>query len=146
VALGCNIKTSPDAEDWTDLGDVWMAYGTAFRYAKITLTATPDGGSNDLLRLIELRVRLDVKLSNDAGMVYCNAADEGGTQVNFNVSFLDVRALVPGVASGGAGLYALYDFQDAPNPTGFKMLLFDSNGNRASGWVSWSAKGVLLWS
>ena len=28
------------------------------------------------------------------------------------------------------------------NPTGFKVLLFDSNGNRASGGFSWAVKGV----
>jgi hypothetical protein len=33
------------------------------------------------------------------------------------------------------------DFADVPNPTGFKVFLFDGSGNRVSGDVSWSAKG-----
>jgi len=30
---------------------------------------------------------------------------------------------------------------DAPNPTTFKVLLFDKDGNRVSGAFSWSARG-----
>lgn len=38
-------------------------------------------------------------------------------------------------------MYGLYDFTDAPNPTGFKIYLYDIAGNRTSGQVSWTAEG-----
>ncbi len=143
VALSCNLKVRANATDaWTDLGNVWSAYGTNFRYVQLTITATPDGGSNDLLKLVELRVRLDVKFKNDAGAATCSASDSGGTQVNFNVAFVDVQSITLTPAAGGSARYALYDFTDAPNPTGFKILLYDASGNRVSGTCSWSAKGV----
>ncbi len=143
VALSCNLKVrASEADAWTDLGDVWGAYGTAFRYLQVTITATPDGGSNDLLRLTELRVRLDVKLKSDAGSAICDASDSGGTQVDFNVSFVDVQSITLTPAAGGAARYALYNFSDVVNPTGFKILLYDASGNRVSGTCSWSSKGV----
>jgi hypothetical protein len=38
-------------------------------------------------------------------------------------------------------IYALYDFQDVANPTGFSVYLYDISGNRCSGTVSWTAEG-----
>ena len=142
VVLICNLKISADGSTWTDLGDVWSAYGVSFRYVRVTITATPDGGSNDLIQLIELRFRLDSKLKNDAGSATCSASDTGGTQVNFNAAFVDVQSITLTPASGGSARYALYDFEDTPNPVGFKILLYDASGNRVSGTCSWSVKGV----
>lgn len=142
VLLSCVLETSADGSTWTSLGSLWSAYATNFRYVRFTITATPDGGSNDLLRLVSVRVRLDTKLRNDAGMVTCSASDSGGTDVTFAVAFVDVQSITVTPAAGGDAKYALYDFTDVPNPTGFKALLYDANGNRVDGSASWAAKGV----
>ena len=44
--------------------------------------------------------------------------------------------------SGTTARIAIYDFVDAPNPTSFKVLLFDTSGNRVSGDFSWQARGT----
>jgi hypothetical protein len=37
---------------------------------------------------------------------------------------------------------AVYDFVDVPNPTSFKVLLYNTSGTRVSGNFSWSVRGV----
>lgn len=143
VAASCQIETKKLIGDaWGTPVSWFSAFFTDFRYARITLTLTPDGGRNDLAKLTSLEINLSVKTITDAGMIYCNAGDAGGTVVNFNVDFVDVRSITPGVAAGSTARYALYDFVDVPHPTSFKILLYDGNGNRVSGNASWGAKGV----
>jgi hypothetical protein len=35
------------------------------------------------------------------------------------------------------------DFADIPNPVSFRVLLFDADGNRVTGSVSWIAEGIV---
>lgn len=65
----------------------------------------------------------------------------GGTPVAFGIAFVDVDAISV-TPSGTVARLAIYDFVDTPNPTRFKVLLFDTSGNRVSGPFSWSARGV----
>jgi len=65
----------------------------------------------------------------------------GGTPVSFGINFVDVEAISV-TPSGTAPRVAIYDFQDTPNPTTFKVLLFDMSGTRVAGPFSWSARGV----
>ena len=74
------------------------------------------------------------------GTVSAVSGDSGGTTVTFAVAFIDVVAITL-TPLGTTARYAIYDFTDAPNPTTFKVLLFDSAGARATGTVSWTARG-----
>jgi hypothetical protein len=65
----------------------------------------------------------------------------GGTPVAFGINFVDVESISV-TPSGTVAQIAIYDFVDAPNPARFKVLLFDTSGNRVSGSFSWSARGV----
>jgi hypothetical protein len=134
------ISVSPDNVTWTDFNGVWQAFATAFRYVKVRLTASSTGG-DDLLQIENVNVKLSFKRKGDAGSGTASASDVGGTQVWFAESFVDVEALDV-TAGGTTPITAVYDFVDAPFPDGFKVYLFDSNGNRTSGPFSWSAKGV----
>lgn len=67
--------------------------------------------------------------------------DPNGTPTLFNISFVDVSSIT--VTPGGTtASFAIYNFLDTPNPTGFKVLLFNTSGTRITGSVGWSAKGV----
>lgn len=131
-------KLTTDA--WTVYPNVFEVYATDFRYIR-TRYDFASVGNNDLLAVTALNVRLDIKNRTDGGNGTANAADTTGTVVNFTVAFTDVQSISV-TPSGTTPRIAVYDFVDTPNPTSFKVLLFDTDGNRVTGGFSWTAKGV----
>jgi Putative phage tail protein len=125
---------------WTDYAGVSQAYVTAFRWFKIRYDFTSAGGAN-VVKITNLRLKLSFKLRTDAGSGTAVSTDTGGTVVLFNVAFVDVSSISVSPV-GTTAIIAIYDFVDAPNPTQFKVLLFNTAGTRVSGAFSWSAKGV----
>ena len=118
------------------------AFGTAFRYIKFDF-AFASAGNDDLLKVTSLNMRLDTKQITDSGNGTASASDSSGTVVNFNLTFVDIESITvtpKGTSSTGA-LIAIYDFTDVPNPTSFKVLLYNSSGTRVSGDFSWTARG-----
>lgn len=127
-------------DPWTDYVGVSSAFVTDFRYAKVKYDFASAGG-DDLVQVSGLNIRFDVKLKNDAGTAAVSSSTVGGTVVNFNVTFVDVQSITV-TPKGTAAAIAVYDFVDVPNPTSFKILLFDTAGTRIAGDVSWSVKGI----
>lgn len=127
-------------DPWTNYAGMSSVFVTDFRYVKVRFDFTGVGG-DDFVTVTGLNIKMDAKLKNDAGTATANSADSGGTTVNFNVSFVDIESITV-TPLGTSARIAVYDFVDVPNPTSFKVLLFDTAGNRVSGTVSWSAKGV----
>lgn len=127
-------------DPWIDApADATKVLASAFRYAKVRLTFSGTGG-DDLAELAGLNIKLSGKLKTDSGSGDAAASDSGGTTVFFTAGFIDVSSIV--VTPGGTtARYAIYDFTDVPNPTSFKVLLFDSSGTRVSGPFSWTARG-----
>lgn len=134
-----SVRLTP-SDPWTAFNGVDSVFSTNFRYIKFRYDFASSGG-NDLMLLTKLNYRLDSKLRSDFGTGTANAGDTGGTTVNFNVAFVDVEAISV-TPSGTTARIAIYDFVDAPNPTSFKVLLFDTSGNRVTGAFSWSARGI----
>lgn len=138
VSTSCEIHFSEDGITWTTVQS-WSYYAVSFRYIKVKITFVAlDTGA--FYRIDGINVRLDAKLLNDAGSVAAVATDSGGTEVSFNTDFIAVSSIVPGVM-GTSPLTPVIDFSGTPNPTGFHIYLFDETGARASGTVSWSARG-----
>jgi hypothetical protein len=136
-----NIKTSLDGVSYTDHGAVGQAYLQTLRYAKYRLTAT--GSAAALSYLTQVRVRATLKKTTDSGTATVNAADSGGTVINFNLDFLDVDSIqVTPVGTIAAYQVVNFDFSSV-NPTSFRVLLFDKNGNPKSGDVTWNVDGAL---
>ncbi len=138
------LETAPDSGGspgaWTSYGSVWEAFAAGgFRFVRVTIATTSSGG-DDLVRIDSLNVKASLKLKSDAGMGTAAAADAGGTTVTFGAAFLDVSSITV-TPSGTVARYAIYDFVDAPNPTQFKVLLFDAAGARVSGGFSWTSRG-----
>jgi predicted phage tail protein len=127
-------------DPWTNYAGLSSVFVTDFRYVKVRFDFSAPG-NDDFITITGLNIRMDAKLKNDAGIGAANAADSGGTTVNFNVTFVDIDSITV-TPSGTAARIAVYDFVDVPNPTSFKVLLFDTAGNRVSGGFSWSIKGV----
>jgi hypothetical protein len=130
-------KLSTDA--WTVYSGLSSVFATNFRYVRVQYDFA-SAGNDDLLQITALNVKLDSKLRNDSGTGTANSGDSGGTVVNFNIAFVDVDSIsVTPLAT--TSVVAVYDFVDVPNPTSFKVLLFNSSGTRVSGAFSWSARG-----
>jgi hypothetical protein len=60
--------------------------------------------------------------------------------VNFTLDFIDVTSITA-TPMGTTPVSVVVDFLDVPNPTSFKVLVFNSAGTRVNGTVSWAAKG-----
>lgn len=134
-----SVKTTAGGA-WTDYAGVESVYATNFRYVKVAYAFASTGG-DDLLRISRLNVKLDKKLRSDTGTGTANSGDAGGTTVLFNVSFVDIDGISV-TPSGTTPVIAIYDFVDVPNPTSFKVLLFDTSGNRVTSGFSWQARGT----
>jgi hypothetical protein len=62
--------------------------------------------------------------------------------VTFTRSFVDVNTIQ--LTPRGTSLVTpVYDFTDTPNPTSFKVLLFNQAGSRVDGEVSYDVTGVI---
>ena len=122
---------------WTDFNNMTQVYATNFRYIRVRVTAA---GTASMYGLTGLNIRLDSKTVSESGTVDCLASDSGGTQVTFTRAFIDVTNIQV-TSAVTTPVTALYDFVDSGNPTGFKILLFNSAGTRVSGKASWSVDG-----
>lgn len=138
VTTTCDISISADGITWTTYNNYWQVYATSFRYYKFRITATSEG--HGIYKITSLNSVLDLKLKNDAGTVYANASDAGGTVVNFNVPFVDIQSITVS-SQGTTPAIVIYDFLDEPYPTSFKVYLYNMAGARISGNVGWSVKG-----
>mgnify|MGYP003640289659 CR=1 FL=1 len=114
--------------------------GVDFRYVKVRVDIASASGL-DVVRINSIRLRLDVKLRTDQGFGSALSTDALGTQVLFNAGFVDVQSIQV-TPKGTTATTALYDFVDIPNPTEFKVYLFNTAGTRVSGDFSWQARGV----
>jgi hypothetical protein len=113
--------------------------GINFRYVKVRLDISSPSGI-DVIKINSLRLRLDVKLKTDAGIVeITNTVDP--TDFLFNLGFVDIQSIQ--MTAAGVDRLATYNFVDAPNPTGASINLQDRlTGDRVTGTVSWNVRGV----
>lgn len=126
-------------DPWTVYAGQASVYASNFRYIQLSYAFSTIGGL-DLVRLSNLALNFSLKTRTDMGVGTANAADSGGTTVLFNVAFALVESIVV-TPSGTAPRLAIYDFTSVPNPTSFKVLLFDTAGTRVSGTFSWQVRG-----
>ena len=127
-------------DPWTDYAGVWELFASDFQYVKVTLDFSPAVSGTDLVEVTQLDVELSVKLKGDSGSGSAVSTDATGTTVSFNKSFIDIEAIIVTPLTTSA-VHAVVNFVDAPNPTDFKVLLYDTSGTRVSGDFSWTARG-----
>jgi predicted phage tail protein len=147
VILGA-VSVVPTISYKLNWGDAWISavglasvVATNFRYVKMRYDFASSGGAS-LLAITNVSLKLSSKTKTDGGSGTANAADSGGTLVNFNIPFIDVTSITV-TAQGTTPILGVYDFVDIANPTFFKALLFNATtGVRYTGPFSWTAKGV----
>ena len=115
-------------------------FGSQFRRVRYTTSAQSSSGA--LVKVKNLNLKLDAKIRNDTGVgSYNHVNDPNGVTVTFNVAFVDVQgiAVTPNTTSA---VFAVVDFQDVINPTSFKVLLYNTNGDKVSGNFTWQCRGT----
>lgn len=139
VTVVPTLEISLDGQTWTTHAGVYACYANTFRYVRVTLNfATADHG---FMVITDSLVRLDVKQKTVQGSVAAAASDSGGTAIDITGRFIDVQSIIVS-AQSAVPVWAVYDFVDVPNPTTFKVLIFNTVGTRVSGTVSYTVKGV----
>lgn len=139
VTISPSIDVSDDNSTWAGYVSGSSLFSDSVRYVRIKLSFA--GSDTGLIELYNLAARIDVKQITDSGTVGAVSTDAGGTTVTFNKAFKDVNSITVSVNSTAYRI-VIYDFTDVPNPTTFKVLVFDSAGNRTSNTVAWIARGV----
>jgi hypothetical protein len=100
-----------------------------------------DGGSNDLVLVQNLIVRLSQQKKTETGVVACVSTDSGGTTFTFTETFASVDS-IQATPVGTADRRAVVNFNyGTTNPTTCQVLLFDSAGARVSGDVRLQIEG-----
>lgn len=139
--IATEIAVAPASHVYGSWNSGRSYFASLVEWVKVRFTFTGDDNKS-LLEFGNFSVTMDVKREVDSGNINAIATDAGGTQVNFNKAFKDVDSITL-VAESAEPIYPVYDFTDIPNPTGFKVLVFDSAGKRISKLISWKARGIV---
>lgn len=131
------VSLSQDGITYIDYPGQDRVYGSAFRYVKINISVT---GPDAAIGISNLDVKLDSKAKADSGLGNAVSTDVNGTPVLFNKTFIDITAITV-TPQGTSPVIAIYDFEDVPNPVGFTVYMYDTNGVRVNGAFSWSVRG-----
>lgn len=142
VAVQIDVSNTSATGPWTALAPgATVTTGVAFRWIRVTLTVTSDGGTNDLARLAGLSLRASQQKITESGTVSCVSTDAGGTTYTFTETFSGV-ASIQATPIGTSDRRAAVDFNySTSNPTTCKVLLYDSAGARVTGQVALYIEG-----
>ena len=110
-----------------------------FQYVKVKwiITNTED---KSIIFLSNLKVALNLTLTLDSGTEDALASDVDGTEIFYNKTFIGISSVT---ATPTVSIQPLYAVVDHITPTSFKVLVFDSSGNRVNAEISWKVRGVL---
>jgi hypothetical protein len=132
--------TEPDwIDDYTPGASQYFRF---VRYLKIRLDFTAEN-DKALIELYNLTINLAAKRENDGGEVVALSTDVGGTIVNFTKAFKDVESITCTTKSDIEPFTVIFDFLDEPDPTEFKVFVFDTMGLRVTKVVDWKARGIV---
>ena len=113
-------------------------HSTTFGRVRYTTKMTATNGG--IAKIDKLNLRLDAKTKTDTGSGTAVSTEDGGTTVDFNLSFIDIQGIVVTPKTTSAVLDVV-DFVDIDNPTSFQVFLYDTSGTRAGGAFTWTARG-----
>jgi hypothetical protein len=117
-------------------------YFRNLRYLKVRLEFTAEN-DKAFIELYNLTISLNVKRENDGGEINALSTDAGGTTVNFTKEFKDIESITCTTKSDVEPYIVIFDFNDIPNPTFFKVYVFDTMGARVTKVVDWKARGII---
>lgn len=131
------IEYSPDNVNWFSTLNALRQSAEGFRYLRVTLEFSGDG-DHGIWVTPEILIKAPIRYE---------AGSEGiddlalGTVIPFKTDFIDVHSIQV-TPKGSDERFAVYDFDDVPNPTDFTVKLFDKDGNSIYGDFSYHVTGI----
>lgn len=110
-----------------------------FQYVKVRWVFT-NVDDESAAFISSLRLVLNVTLTLDSGSADCLALDVDGTEIFYNKEFTGISSVT---ATPSISLQPLYAVCDSITKDSFKVLIFDSSGNRENATINWKARGVV---
>jgi hypothetical protein len=141
VAVSLTISVSADNITYDTPVSGISRFATSVRYAKVKFSFTASS-NKELVYFSNLRCSINVKTEVDSGIVTADKDDATGTTETFNKAFKDVDSITLSTDSIEP-VTAIFDFTDIPNPVSFKVLAYDSEGNRITFPVHWIVRGKV---
>jgi hypothetical protein len=139
--LGTSTRVSDDGITWSDPETSTSFFVASVRYIEVTVDIT-SADQWSLMEFYNFQVSVSVREEMDSGEIEALAADVGGTIVTFNKLYKFVDSITVSPLST-ISRTVIYDFSGGINPTSFRVLLFDNDGVRVDGPVSWKSRGIL---
>lgn len=142
IATMISVSNSSAAGPWTDFPGVGSVFATNFRWVKVRLTFSASGG-DDLVEVSALNVRLALKKDTEGGMKAAADFASGVCTVALTKAWIDLDTITVTPLSTARREFSV-EFVDGPNPTNFKVRIWDPiTGNLAPTDFTWSVGGVL---
>lgn len=142
VVVAIKMATSTDGSSYTSFVAGASQFIPTMRYLKFRLEFAA-ASTKALIEVFNVTTFLDVKRENDGGEINALSSDSGGTTVNFTKAFKDVESITATAKSVTEPFIVIIDFDDIPNPTFFKVYVFDTTGNRVTHIIEWKARGIV---
>lgn len=136
------MAVSTDGISYSAFSTAPSQFIPSVRYLKYRFEFT-GANTKALMEVSNINILVTVKRENDGGEITAVSTDATGTVVNFHKAFKDVESITATVKSAGGVFTAIIDFVDVPNPTSFKIYVYDGAGARATKTVEWKARGVV---
>jgi hypothetical protein len=139
--FGIDARVSNDGITYSAPYTTQSFFVPSLRYIKVRMIFT---SSNDkaLMSFYNYVVAVSVRREQDAGFATADALDAGGTVVTFNKVFKDVDGITVAPMSTTV-VITIIEFLDVPNPTYFKVKIYDNAGVRKTMPFRWDARGVV---
>jgi hypothetical protein len=142
VNVDVKMSVSDDGINYSPVNAGASQYFRSLRYLKFRLEFTAENDTA-FIELYNLTISLNVKRENDGGSINAVSTDPGGTTVLFNKAFKDIESITCTTQSPTEPFVVIFDFVDIPNPTFFKVFVFDTMGARVSKLIDWKARGIV---
>lgn len=143
VTVSYTVSVSPDDVSYTDYIGANQVFASNFRYVKYRIDFS--GTTNkSLAKVVSANIVIGLQTEEETQLVTVDDADSGtgGTSFTFTKSYLDVQDIQATPASSSAR-YAVVNFNDIPNPTTCKILLYNSAGTAVDGDVYVRIRGAV---
>jgi len=141
VTVTIKMSFSLDGVTWSSesIGEAQFIPSVRYLRVKLEFSTLSDDAMIEISNIV---INLSVKREVDSGSVMAEPTDIDGTLVFFNKTFKDIDSLTATVESI-TPIFAIVEFVDVPNPTFFRVMAFDSAGQRVRFIVDWKARGIV---